>query len=131
MDYNPLNFKCHQCGNCCRGDGQVFVSAEEISRMADHLDMNYMDFRIQYLTKYHNQNILKSKYNLDCIFLESDSSCKVHPVKPDQCKKWPYWPEMIHDEESFEDGQSYCEGLKEFEYKDFAALKKKGKKFSV
>ncbi|RME88497.1 MAG: YkgJ family cysteine cluster protein, partial [Planctomycetota bacterium] len=103
---DPYSFHCKQCGNCCRGKGLVYVQLPEIKRMAQFLKMSLPDFEITYLDTLNGRKVLKNKKNEDCIFLEKNL-CKVHPVKPNQCKKWPFWKELFEEEEVFWDAHSF------------------------
>ncbi|RME02664.1 MAG: YkgJ family cysteine cluster protein [Planctomycetota bacterium] len=122
MPKDPFDFVCQKCGNCCRGEGYVYLSLQEIQRICQFLQMDITAFQRKYLEKHQRTMVLASHPNGDCIFLE-DNLCKIHPVKPDQCRKWPFWPELIFNSQLFMEAKSYCEGLKEFEYEDFAQLK--------
>lgn len=40
------------------------------------------------------------EHGLDCVFLRRESgtgraSCSIHPVRPAQCRTWPFWPENL------------------------------------
>lgn len=91
--YPVAPFVCHQCGNCCRGDGFVELTDEEIDRMAKHLGLTRDDFLGRY-GEYHKPS---RKWHLidqdddlqSCIFLQPDNSCRVHEAKPDQCRNFP------------------------------------------
>jgi len=59
-----------------------------------------------------------------CIFYDpSQRLCRIHPVKPDRCKEWPFPPVIFKDPENFEIIRASCEGLKEFEFEDILKLK--------
>lgn len=119
MSKDPYSFECQQCGNCCRGQGYVYLNQQEIQRMAKFLSLNFLDFQLKYAVTNEGRRVLKSHLNEDCIFLK-DNLCMVNEVKPDQCKRWPFWPELFRSKIVFEDAKSFCEGLKEFEFEDFS-----------
>ena len=87
--------------------------------MAKVLSLNIIDFQLKYVVTYEGRRVLKSHSNEDCIFLE-EGLCMVNEVKPDQCRRWPFWPELFRSKIAFEDAWSFCEGLKEFEFEDFS-----------
>lgn len=35
----------------------------------------------------------------DCIFLQSDNTCSIHQVRPLQCSTYPWWPDLMIQEE--------------------------------
>lgn len=45
-----------------------------------------------------------------CPLLDGDR-CSVHPVKPMQCRVFPFWSEMVEDREAWNEAKSVCEGL--------------------
>ena len=45
-----------------------------------------------------------------CPLLENDR-CRVHDIKPIQCATYPFWPELIESEHTWNDEQQYCEGI--------------------
>ena len=120
----PDCFTCHRCGNCCKGEGDVFISTPEAERIARYLHISVFDFHDTYTYKSGNRRILTAQKNQDCIFLEGDG-CRIHSVKPDQCASWPYWPELLESSHGFEYGKSYCEGLKPFTHEQFKSIKGK------
>ena len=47
-----LTFTCTACGNCCTGGpGFVWVSAQEIARVAEHLHLTVAEMKDQYCRK--------------------------------------------------------------------------------
>lgn len=35
----------------------------------------------------------------DCIFLQPDNTCSIHQVRPLQCSTYPWWPDLMIQEE--------------------------------
>lgn len=45
-----------------------------------------------------------------CVFLEGNR-CRIHPVKPTQCRTWPFWSELLESEEAYEtEVRAFCPG---------------------
>ncbi len=89
MPYD-VHYQCQRCTACCRWPGQVKVSAEEIARIASHLEMDEDDF-IQRFTRLRPQRdglALIDKPNGECFFLEGND-CRLQAVKPAQCIAFP------------------------------------------
>lgn len=55
--------------------------------------------------------VLEARDGRGCPLLTEDRKCSVHPVKPSQCKTWPFWSDMIEDAQVWEAAKSYCPGL--------------------
>lgn len=79
-------FECTKCGACCRWDGAVNLTTEDISRLADYLNID----KEECIDKYTNDgDTLKDKPDSKaCIFLK-DNQCSVWDKKPEQCDKYP------------------------------------------
>ncbi|HVX83433.1 MAG TPA: YkgJ family cysteine cluster protein [Phycisphaerae bacterium] len=91
-----LRFACTQCGNCCSGGpGFVWITEEDMHRIADHLKIPLEQFTRTYVRRIGNEFSLTEKPNYDCTFLTRDASgktgCSIYPVRPTQCRTWPFW----------------------------------------
>ena len=108
-----LRFTCSQCGACCSGDpGVVWVTDQEIRRLADFLEISVSAFAKRYLRRVRTRLSLKEKANGDCVLLERPGmTCSVYPVRPTQCRTFPFWPELIRSEEAWEEAGEYCPGI--------------------
>ena len=86
----PIFLECQRCTACCRWPGQVRLSDEEITRLAEFKGVSEYDFIQQFtrLRKDRRGLALMDKPNGECIFLEGDN-CAVQPVKPQQCRDFP------------------------------------------
>jgi len=107
-----LKFKCTQCGKCCTGSpGYTWVSENEIIALADYLRLSIEEFAKKYLRKVGARwSLLEDRRNWDCIFLK-DGKCTVYPVRPNQCKTYPWWPDIVATPESWEREAVECEGI--------------------
>src|SRR4051812_17954683 len=96
-----LNFTCSQCGNCCTGGpGYVWISREEIVRLAEYLKITPQETIEKYCRKINGRFSLKESRRgnfYDCIFLtekkpepstnserivQTQRYCSVYPVRP-------------------------------------------------
>lgn len=110
-----LKFKCTGCGNCCTGaPGFIWVSAVEMKEMAIFLNMPLDLFKRKYVRQRNNQYALieKKSENHNCIFLK-DNKCQIYPVRPSQCKTFPWWKENLNSVESWKLAAQFCEGINE------------------
>lgn len=98
-------FKCTQCGKCCRWPGFVFLTEKDVVRLANRLtNGDVRAFRSDYTSLEGPRKLVKSLVLIDkpgdavgehaCIFLENNK-CSVYEDRPQQCKDYPvsYDPE--------------------------------------
>jgi Fe-S-cluster containining protein len=106
-----LRFKCTECGQCCTGaPGYAWVTDEEIQTIADHLKMSVKDFGKRFLRIAKGRYALVEKKNYDCIFLK-DKKCSIYPVRPTQCRTFPWWMQNLSSPEEWKEAAKYCEGI--------------------
>jgi len=90
---NGLRFACTRCGNCCTGaPGAVRVGDEEVAGLARHLALPEAAFRARFTRALEDgATSLAERENGDCVFWERSAGCTVYPVRPTQCRTWPFW----------------------------------------
>ena len=100
--------KCHRCGACCRiRDGIVRVSDVEIARIAAYLGMSETDFIANETELAPDRRTLMLRSHPDgaCVYLTGDNLCRIHAVKPDKCRTFPFeWTNA--------DSREVCPGLR-------------------
>ena len=100
-------FKCVQCGRCCRVEGYVRLTKEDSDRMAEYLFMDVREFVDTYTRVTETRGGLSLVENDDhsCVFIEEDNTCLVNDAKPAQCRRFPvHW--------SFYGWEDICAGCK-------------------
>lgn len=106
-----LQFRCTKCGLCCTGaPGYVWVSIEEIERLARFRNQSVDDFSKQFVRQVGTRLSLIEKPGGDCIFWEKEAGCTVYSARPVQCRTWPFWPENVETEEDWDHVRSVCPG---------------------
>ena len=86
-------FSCRQCGACCRiPDGIVRVSGTEIARIARFLGTDEEAFIASQtaLAPDRKSLVLLSRPGGACAFLDAANRCRIHPVKPEKCRSFPF-----------------------------------------
>jgi len=101
-------FVCLRCGGCCRGEGYVWLTDDDIERIARFLKLTRKEFVRRYTRRTPQLDDIaltdKNDAAISCIFLE-DGGCAIHPVKPRQCAGFPFvWTRS--------DAPEFCEGIK-------------------
>lgn len=117
-------FECKRCGLCCQGESTISLSKEDISRIAKFLNISEDEFLEKYIVKKGIFRIEMKTKNGSCIFFdEKERLCKIHPVKPEKCKEWPFVPAIFKDEETFKIIQDSCLALKELSWEKLKSFK--------
>ncbi len=97
--------------------GYVWVTEQEIIRIAQYLEMPVEEFVDKCLKQVGKRLSLKEKTkkeNYDCIFLErrfEGARCKIYPVRPKQCRTWPFWKMNIETPDSWFEANKRCPGI--------------------
>ena len=107
---------CISCGgHCCTGEsGYIWVKYQEIEIIADFLERSVEDFATIYLKRVkHRYSLIERKRETEddfaCIFFDDvRKSCAVYPVRPLQCRTFPFWEQYKND---IEEVQKECPGI--------------------
>ena len=107
-----LAFECTGCGDCCTGaPGYVWVSDEEIDQLAAWLTMDRDVFVRRFVRKVGARRSLVEFGSGDCVFLDPDTRrCRVYPVRPGQCRTWPFWDSNLATPAAWEATCRSCPG---------------------
>ena len=114
----PYRFDPNACaacqGACCRGEsGYIWIKRPEIEAMAEYLGIGLEDFGRIYLRKVGHRYSLTEKRlgegDYACIFFDEGANrCGVYPVRPSQCRTFPFWESFKNDQEEL---RKECPGI--------------------
>ncbi len=109
-----VRFQCQGSGKCCTSHGEfgfVYLTKEDRKRFAAHFKMRSSEFTKKYCEKGGDIWRLKEREkNPDCIFLEA-KKCSVYQARPEQCRTWPFWPEVMNAKSWAKEIVSFCPGV--------------------
>jgi uncharacterized protein len=106
-----LRFECQPgCTECCRQQGFVYLTEEDVVRIAGFLGMTPQNFERRYVYRTRNRRRLRTPRQGRCHFLRDDG-CSIHPAKPTQCRIFPFWPELIESRREWKRTARYCPGM--------------------
>lgn len=88
-----LRFECTQCGACCRGEGYVWVDPRQVPEIADFLGLDEATFGRRYLRVVGGRLALVDAADGACVFWRD--GCRIYPVRPQQCRTFPFWRENV------------------------------------
>ena len=103
----PIKFLCTKCGDCCKTDGIVNLKRNELHSISNYLNEPLKKVKEKYNIKdISNEDfVLVVTGRKGCPFLKNNL-CSLQEVKPEQCKKYPFWPGQNFEKES-----EFCEGI--------------------
>jgi len=116
-----LSFNCTQCGNCCTGpSGFVWFDDDEADAMAEFFGIKTQTFLRRYAKRAMGRWTLgevKNGGGYDCVFLKHSEdgkrTCGIYPVRPTQCRTWPFWPSNVKSRRAWEQSARTCPGMRE------------------
>jgi Fe-S-cluster containining protein len=124
----PLRFSCTQCGKCCMtgGDYYVFLTESESEHICSHLQLSRSWFRRRYLKHLEDAELVLASGDDDrCIFLDDKGHCRVYPVRPLQCRTYPFWPELAGNARAWLSEARRCEGINQGETIPVTTIRRK------
>jgi len=111
---HALHFSCTSCGRCCETPGEyfVFLTAAEAEQIRARVRLSRSWFRRRYLRRLgEGQLVLAPGQDDRCIFLDDQKRCSIYPVRPLQCRTYPFWPETAGNKRAWHREGRRCEGI--------------------
>jgi Fe-S-cluster containining protein len=106
-----LRFRCTRCGHCCTGDpGFVWVDDAELAALADFRGESVEELTGCFTRLAKRGRTLREKDNGDCVFYDRQHGCTVYPVRPRQCRTWPFWESNVASPEAWQRTCEVCPG---------------------
>ena len=113
-----LAFQCTQCGRCCSGpdEGYVWVDEQEMVDIAQFLGISPDQMRREHTRRVGGRHtIVERPTSNDCWFLvpndQGGKGCMIYPVRPRQCRTWPFWPHNLSNPDAWALAQLRCPGI--------------------
>jgi Fe-S-cluster containining protein len=106
-----LRFRCQRgCTNCCEVQGYVYLTEDNLREAARFLGMTAAAFERRYVYRTRHLLRLRKPRDKQCHFLVG-GGCSIHPVKPVQCRLFPFWPELVEDPGAWKRAARSCPGI--------------------
>ncbi|MFL6649751.1 MAG: YkgJ family cysteine cluster protein [Sulfurifustaceae bacterium] len=109
----PLRFQCTGCGRCCTGRGEWYIAASRVEqqRIQRFLNVSWTWFRRRYVTVYEDGTESLRWEQDRCVFLDRERRCRIYPVRPAQCRDYPFWPDVVASVATWRAEGKRCEGI--------------------
>ncbi|MCI0641288.1 MAG: YkgJ family cysteine cluster protein [Gemmataceae bacterium] len=106
-----LRFECTRCGHCCTGaPGYVWINDAELNALAEFLREPRAVVEKVYTRQASRGRSLREKSNGDCVFYDKAAGCTIYPVRPTQCRTWPFWESNLESHDSWKKTCQVCPG---------------------
>ena len=109
-----IRFECQGSGKCCTSHGEfgfVFLTLEDRKRFAKHLNITVGEFKKNYCNQTNGiWHLIEDVKNPDCMFLK-EKRCSVYDARPNQCRTWPFWPDVMNAKAWKSEVASFCPGV--------------------
>ncbi len=106
-----MRFECQPgCTACCQQKGFVYLTEADLVRIAEFLRMTPERFEQRYVYRTRNLRRLRTPRAAQCHFLK-EGGCSIHPVKPTQCRIFPFWPELVENDKKWHKTGGWCPGI--------------------
>ncbi len=95
--HKGLRFECTQCGNCCTSHGDyayVYLAEADVGAISAHLGLDRASFLARHVAHEEGHLLLRMDQPA-CPFLTAERRCSIYPVRPKQCRTWPFWEENL------------------------------------
>ena len=125
-----LYFECAECGECCSGpsEGYIWVTKPEIQIIADYLKISVGQLRQECLRRVGlRTTVIEQVGTKDCIFLQESNgqkSCSIYPVRPSQCRAWPFWASNLASPDAWNKAAQKCSGINRGKYYSFEEIER-------
>jgi Fe-S-cluster containining protein len=88
----------------------VYLTEEDLKRAAAFVGMSAGDFEAHYVYRTRRLLRLRKPRGSQCHFLR-EGGCSIHPAKPEQCRTFPFWPELLASRREWNRTARYCPGI--------------------
>lgn len=106
-----IRFACQPgCTRCCEVTGYVYLTESDLRSTAAFLGMTAAAFEKRYVVRFKHSLRLRKPRAKQCHFLAA-GGCAIHPVKPVQCRLYPFWPELVEDRKAWRREGRSCPGI--------------------
>jgi Fe-S-cluster containining protein len=88
----------------------VWVNEDEIAAIAEFQGVAGEQTEGRFTRQVGRRVSLREKTNGDCIFYEKNKGCTIYPVRPRQCRTWPFWESNVITVQAWENTCAICPG---------------------
>ncbi|TET36996.1 MAG: YkgJ family cysteine cluster protein [Planctomycetota bacterium] len=107
-----LRFECKGCGACCTGEpGHVWLTKQELRDIAEYCAIEPRKFRKNSTRRVWRKITLIEQKSGDCLMYHRGRGCLIYPVRPAQCRTYPFWKNILKSPRSWKREGRQCPGI--------------------
>ena len=89
-----IRFQCQRCGACCTGaPGVIRASDAEATAIAGFLGLPVRQAIRTLMYPWEDGYSIREDDDGRCLFY--DEGCRIYPVRPRQCRTFPFYPQTL------------------------------------
>jgi Fe-S-cluster containining protein len=92
------------------------VNDAEITAIAQYRGETVEQVIGLYTKRFDGDHSLREKANGDCVFYDREQGCTIYPVRPRQCRTWPFWESNVRSPEAWKRTCKVCPGSGQGEF---------------
>lgn len=114
FEEEDIHFACTHCGQCCSEPGVVYITPYDLERISSffNVDPDQIVYNLLAEDADTGELLIPVDDNQPCPFFQEER-CIVHEVKPIQCRTYPFWPELVGTQETWQEAIKACPGIGE------------------
>lgn len=86
------------------------MTSRRVRQIANFLDTTVESFRKRFVTRDEDGDVvLRLRSNGDCVFW--NEGCAIYPVRPRQCRTFPFWKETLQSPSAWAEQREFCHGI--------------------
>lgn len=96
------------------------MNKAERKNIAAFLGISVESFEETRCETINHKTYVRSGPDAYCVFFHKERLCLIHPVKPNPCRLWPFYPALLKHEGSWKEAMGACPGINpEASHEDF------------
>jgi Fe-S-cluster containining protein len=105
-----LRFECQRCGACCDGaPGLVWVDAAEADAIVAFFVAAAAESAEDFLRPHGRGFAIRERADGRCWFY--DQGCRIYPLRPMQCRIYPFWLTNLRSQHRWQAAARQCPGI--------------------
>ena len=108
------------------------MTEEEIVQIAEFLDKPVGEIRLMHTRPLRNKISLREYPNGECVYFDGMArKCTIYPVRPAQCRTWPFWRSLISSSSTWNSLQRNCPGINQGELVQLEEIEKRASELEL